>query len=448
MNAKPICYPPKNKDLSRGAIVSWKFRENITLSHGIYVIRFTVWFQDGSCVHKEKGGFHTKKEALAAREDIISMLNCHEYVIINVSVEDFLEYWLHYYMIDEQKIAYATYVTYRSAIRNDIVPEIGKLKLNDLSKSDILSVLEKARSPSILQRMYGVFGASFRYAKQMNLVRYNYAIPAIKTKRRMVRLKKQKLEASDPTLPPQPALKKRRSLTAGQICSLLYLCKTEIPEFYIPLLLACTTGCRISELIALRFRDIDFLRKEIHIKGQIGRPVDITDIPTGQVTKQHLQAKSAAGKRVIPIPEFTMEELVAYKCRTVKEKSLTNERIWDTYIWCRADGSSHGRRDYQEPFKRLKEKLGIPEDFHWHDLRHSYATIMENNHVNLKEMASVLGHTSGEFTLQVYVDKSTPEFPGVKKYFDFLKDSVQQAMKIETTHIEPGYSVFLTKLLQ
>ncbi|MCD8368942.1 MAG: site-specific integrase [Clostridiales bacterium] len=233
--------------------------------------------------------------------------------------------------------------------------------------------------------------------------------------------------------------------------------KMEIPEFYVPLLLACTTGCRISELIALRFCDIDFLRKEIHIEEQIGRPIDITDIPQGEATKQRLRTKSTAGKRIIPIPEFTMEELAAYRCRIASEKDLPDTEIWDTYIWNRSDGSSHGRQDYQKPFKRLKEELGIPEDFHWHDLRHSYATIMENNQVNLKEMALVLGHTSGDFTFQVYVDKSIPVFPGVKKYFNFLEDIVKQT-EADTpgkhpsgnhaVRMNPGYATLLTNLLQ
>ncbi len=48
----------------------------------------------------------------------------------------------------------------------------------------------------------------------------------------------------------------------------------------------------------------------------------------------------------------------------------------------------------------------MPEDFHWHDLRHTYATLMAKHDVNIRELATVLGHAKAEFTMQMYVVSS------------------------------------------
>ena len=66
--------------------------------------------------------------------------------------------------------------------------------------------------------------------------------------------------------------------------------------------------------------------------------------------------------------------------------------------------------------------MHLPKDFHWHDPRHTFATIMAKNEVNLKELANILGHRTGEFTLQVYVEQKPEIHEGVCQYFDLLAE--------------------------
>ncbi len=55
---------------------------------------------------------------------------------------------------------------------------------------------------------------------------------------------------------------------------------------------------------------------------------------------------------------------------------------------------------FQLRFNSLKKLYCLPEDFHWHDLCHVYATLMVHCQVNIKEQAVVPGHSSGIFPMQ------------------------------------------------
>ena len=63
----------------------------------------------------------------------------------------------------------------------------------------------------------------------------------------------------------------------------------------------------------------------------------------------------------------------------------------------------------------------MPEDFHWHDLRHTYATIMAKHDVNIRELATVLGHAKAEFTMQMYVVSEQPVYELLSPYEQMLE---------------------------
>ena len=92
------------------------------------------------------------------------------------------------------------------------------------------------------------------------------------------------------------------------------------------------------------------------------------------------------------------------------------------YIWYQPNGRPHAKGDYSKPFNALKAEFGIPEEFHWHDLRHSYATIMVENKANLKELSIALGHYDELFTLNVYTDSDQIISQGVPEFDSFIDE--------------------------
>ncbi len=454
MKRKELEYPPKNPDLFRGEIASWKFRENITFAHKRYSIRFRITFADGTTISKEHGGFKTKQEALEQKNELITLLSNHQYVPYRITVKQFFDHWLYYYMIDDRKIAYGTYMSYRNVIYNYLVPKIGDMKLDTVDRGVLLDVLDLFPSDPLLNMAYAVLGASFRYAKKTNLIYKNHAEAAILIKRKLRRKEiNNKAAAADSPLEIITS-KRKYFLNEEEICRLLYLTKTQFPDFYLAVLLACTTGCRISELIALRFCDVDYRKKELTVDGQIGRPIDISDIPYGDRVYQRVPPKTHAGTRTIPIPDFVLDEIAVTRENYLKKFGEHYDDCYQGFLCPSPTGGASNRGIYKKYFNVLKEQMNMPKDFHWHDLRHSFATVMEKNHVNLKELSEVMGHHSSDFTLGTYVVKEQPIYEGIGEYLDIIERAAQESYLSRASPVKPqimeypGDPSFFTQLLE
>ncbi len=255
----------------------------------------------------------------------------------------------------------------------------------------------------------------------------NHADYAILMKRRLQKKELADKAAVNGALPKAPH-RRGYSLEAKEICHLLYLTKEQFPDFYLPLLLACTTGCRVSELIALRFCDVDFRKKQLSINGQIGRPVDISGISKDSKIYQKVNPKTHAGIRTIPISDLVLDEIVVARERYLKKFGEHYDDDGKGYLCPSQTGTASSRRLYRRYFKQLKEQMGMPEDFHWHDLRHTFATIMEESRINLKELAVVMGHSSSDLTMKVYVEKKQPVFEGIKGYLDIVGEAAKESI--------------------
>jgi len=60
--------------------------------------------------------------------------------------------------------------------------------------------------------------------------------------------------------------------------------------------------------------------------------------------------------------------------------------------------SNRGNRS----FKRIKQRSGVREDLRFHDLRHTCATLLLREGVNVKVVSEMLGHASTTITLNIY----------------------------------------------
>lgn len=216
--------------------------------------------------------------------------------------------------------------------------------------------------------------------------------------------------------------RKRPVLSAEQIYDLLWTCEAEEHDLFIPLLLTIATGCKISKLIALQFKNINVHTGELTIKTQLGKEICSVK-KAGSIYKQHVKLKSHAGERTILLPEFIIDEIILAHARYEILKRTSPGFQDNGYIWYQFNGLPHGRGDYDKPFKRLKKKLNLPDDLHWHDLRHSYCTLMLQNGANLKQLSIAMGHYSELFSLSVYTDMDFIICNGFPEFDTFI-DSV------------------------
>ena len=144
------------------------------------------------------------------------------------------------------------------------------------------------------------------------------------------------------------------------------------------------TGCRVGELLALRWEDINFQKREIHIHSTKARDGQEFNDP-----------KTAAGNRHVPI---IFDKLLVM----LKEYRKKDDIIKMTgYVF---ENKSGGAISYQRVFltwQRVCEMTGIDKNIH--TFRHTAATYLLERGVPVAEVSRILGHADATITYKMYV---------------------------------------------
>ncbi len=138
--------------------------------------------------------------------------------------------------------------------------------------------------------------------------------------------------------------------------------------------LLCGTGMRVSELIALKVKDLDMKRQ--------------------QVTCWDHNRK----KRIIPFETDTLEALKLY-LRKGRDQLLQGENAEELFVNC--SGKSMSRQGFWKILKKYADEAGIHSEINPYVLRHSYAVHLLEKGVDLKSVQKILGH-SDISTTQIY----------------------------------------------
>lgn len=128
-------------------------------------------------------------------------------------------------------------------------------------------------------------------------------------------------------------------------------------------IIALHTGMRKGEILGLKWRDVDIQRKTIHL----------SDTKNGE-------------KRDVPMNDIVTKTIIAVP----KHRD-------SAYIFCNQKGEPYG--DIKKSFLTAIKKSDIV-DFHFHDLRHTFASQLVMAGVDLNTVRDLLGHKSLEMTLR------------------------------------------------
>lgn len=155
----------------------------------------------------------------------------------------------------------------------------------------------------------------------------------------------------------------------------------------IGVLLALCTGMRIGEVCALRWTDVDFIRRLITVRRTVGR---IYNCELRATEKIESAPKTANSCREIPIARPLLGCL-----RAVRRVSCSPYVVGQ-------NGRSKEPRAYRDFFARLLRRLGLPPIV-FHGLRHTFATRCIESQCDYKTVSVILGHANVATTLQLYV---------------------------------------------
>lgn len=158
------------------------------------------------------------------------------------------------------------------------------------------------------------------------------------------------------------------------------------------ILICLNTGLRIGEVCALRWENIDFESKKIHIEKTIERIYSKEENKTIVIIDT---PKSITSVRTIPINSKLYNIL-----KQIRGKSKKTDFV--------LTGSSEHYvepRNYQYHFKEIL-KINKVKKYKFHTLRHTFATNCIEAGMDIKSLSEILGHADVSITLNIYVHSS------------------------------------------
>jgi integrase len=163
--------------------------------------------------------------------------------------------------------------------------------------------------------------------------------------------------------------------------------------------LAVHCGLREGELLTLRWEDVDLeaAKPALQVRRTLTRGEDGRGYVAGASTK------SGKGRRV-RLTRQAVAALKDHRKRQLEERmrlaGLWQDRglVFPNKIGALFNPSNLRNRS----FKRIKVRSGVREDLRFHDLRHTCATLLLREGVNVKVVSEMLRHASIAITLDTY----------------------------------------------
>ena len=155
-------------------------------------------------------------------------------------------------------------------------------------------------------------------------------------------------------------------------------------QYKLMLELYYSSGLRLSEVIHLKKRDLDFEQNVIWIRNGKG------------------------GKDRMSILSKSVSKELKKFCESKKNEN---------FVFTNRKGNPYNPRTIQLAIKKAKEKAGIEKDIHIHSLRHSFATHLLEDGVDIRKIQELLGHSSLE-TTQIYTKISNQQLKNIKSPLD------------------------------
>lgn len=293
--------------------------------------------------------------------------------------EEVLELWIKNNKI---RLKGGTINKYRNLIDTHIIPELGSVKLSDLTATTINNFLAQKFQKGRLDKT-GDLSAS--YVRSIMLI-VNSAIKFAVAEQMCSPLK-------TPIMKPSNSKAEITVLSIDEQKRLeMHLCNDLNPTkagVYISL----HTGLRIGEICALTWDDVDFKNRIIKIRHTVARVRD-PDREKETATKLIIDTpKTPSSTRDIPISTSLMPIL----------EELHN-RYSSSYVISET-AAFISPRTYEYRYHRLLNESGIAS-VNYHTLRHTFATRCIEAGVDVKSLSEILGHSNVGITLNTYVHSS------------------------------------------
>ncbi len=344
----------------------------------VWCFRWREAGPDGRRIHRRivLGTIDELRSIASARKMAVGLrgeININDVRIRRESIKlaDLSRHFLQRELTDRNpRISYSTKKAYAGYLEKWIDPRWGEYRLLDVRAVEVESWLKSLnRAPGTRSKIRNVMSLLFNHGRRHEICDHNPI--------QWVRQSAKRRTAPD-------------ILTSSEVQSLLANLRGRERTL---VLLAVTTGLRRSELFALKWKDVDFHAKQIHVTRSIVQNV------VGL-------CKTESSQKPVPAHNDLVEALREWHGQTPYQSSES---------WVFASPVNQGRWPYlaQQIMRRhilpVARKLGITKRIGWHTFRHTYSTLLRSTGAELKIMQELLRHSTIRVTLDTYTQAVTAE---------------------------------------
>jgi integrase len=281
----------------------------------------------------------------------------------------------------EPVIKARTVESYRETNRLHLLPEFGATPIRDLVRTNIKSFLVGKLnhfSRNTVRLMYATLHVVLGEAVEAELIPAN-PIAGLAKKLKL----SQKMNARQADVKAKAFSRTQRELFLARA--------TQIEAWWAPMWKVQTlTGLRPGEIYAIEERDIDFKYLTLHVERALSDDGARIETPKGNRSRDiDLTPKAAA----------VLQTQIAHR------KAQKLERGWREMpktLFCSKAGTYADPSNVRAAFRRVLNKAELPSHFTPHGLRHTYASLLLAEGVDVYYVSDQLGHASIELTVSTY----------------------------------------------
>jgi integrase len=295
----------------------------------------------------------------------------------------------------------STYQEYEAVLKNHVYPLLGSkpfVKINRSMIRELIAAKKKDFSQSTIRNMMAPVRGMFFQAMEDGTTHNN---PAARIGKLNKRAKDDPKKKIDP-------------LTREEIQTLLNTAMEKIPHYHPLLLCAARTGIREGELVSLKGVDVDFKGRFIHVQRNLSRgkisvtkngkdrrvdmSVQLTEALNELLSKRRAEAlrkemeKPAEERRdAATVVNAAMEDWLFQTPRTSPKSKDAAHR----------GGTQIDPSNLRKLFNRLLTDAKLRR-VRFHDLRHSFASLLLQNGEGPTYVKEQMGHSSIQVTVDIY----------------------------------------------
>jgi integrase len=287
------------------------------------------------------------------------------------TVRAYLTDWLTTYADAHCKASTAS--DYRKVINRHILPALGDRRLHEVTRADIkrliASLIAQGRKKQTIHNILTPLKEAYHHAIDDGIVTMNPAT----SMGRLVTTRESAGSHIDP-------------LTAEEVRTLLQTAQEKRTSLYSLLLCAVRTGMRQGELIGLQWGDVDFRGMFIEVRRAVVRR-SVTTTKTHKIRRVDMSPQLASVLQAL-------KETRSLEC-AMKGKPMPE------WVFLGAAGDRVNDDILRKAFYDCLDKAELRR-VRFHDLRHTFASLLIQQGANPKYVQETLGHGSIAVTLDIY----------------------------------------------